>query len=255
MRSESTPPAQPVVHGQQTPDGIPIKLYAASLSVRHGDTLSASDRKALATELVEENPEFNTVTLANHLAVSDETIRSYVGHILAKRREERAAKAERLSRLGWTQAEIATALGVKGQASVSEDLSEFQELGKSISSQLAQGHAIDEVATRHGLPMQLAWAIKLDGQDDPERMEALGINVRPYDVWKFTSLGNQKIETEFPICVLRSGSAGGVVAAHNAGPHSHCSARPARPILTAFAARFRMVSAWFVGNRDTVQGA
>ena len=47
------------------------------------------------------------------LAVSDETARSYVGDILAKRREERAAKVYRLSKLGWTQAEIGAVMEVK----------------------------------------------------------------------------------------------------------------------------------------------
>lgn len=168
----------------KVPDGIPVKLFAASLSVRHGLAISTAERKALAREIVEADAEFNTVTLAKMLAVSDETARSYVGDMLAKRREERAAKALRLSLLGWTQAEIGTRLGVT-QGRVAQELLEIQEVGKLIISQLASGLPVEEVAQRHGLPMQLVWATALAGKGDAERCEALGIKIQPYDVWNF----------------------------------------------------------------------
>ena len=166
------------------PRALPIKLYAASLSVRHGETITPADRKALARETVEANPEFNTVTLAKMLAVSDETARSYVGDILAKRREERSAKAWRLSSLGWSQSEIGKVLGVT-QKCIHDDLYQIQDLGKGITSQLASGLPIAEVAQRHGLPLQLVWAMALDGKDDQERTKELGIKIQPYDVWHF----------------------------------------------------------------------
>lgn len=168
------------------PENIPTKLYAASLSARHGDRLSNGDCKSLARELVTDNPEFNTVTLSKYLGLSDETVRGYIGDILAKRREERSAKAERLRRLGWTQAEIGDALGVT-QGRVSQDSLKIQEVGKLIIQQLADGHDVAEVANRNGVPVALVQAIALDGKTDAERFSALGINCRPYDVWNFST--------------------------------------------------------------------
>ena len=38
---------------------------------------------------------------------------------------------------------------------------------------------------RFNLPLQVVWALALEGKDDAARMEALGIKTQPYDVWQF----------------------------------------------------------------------
>lgn len=141
----------------------------------------------MAREIVESDPEFNTVTLSKYMGVSDETARSYVGDILAKRREERAAKAYRLAKLGWTQKSISRTLGCS-QQTVADDLPKIQYIGKSVISQLASGLPHDEVANRHGLPLNLVHAIEMEGwESDAKRLAALGIKIQPYDVWNFQS--------------------------------------------------------------------
>lgn len=68
----------------------------------------------------------------------------------AKQDREEAVQAFRLSRLGWTQAEIGEMLGVTGQR-IGQDLKVFQDLGELSNSQLADGHPVEEVARRQGV--------------------------------------------------------------------------------------------------------
>ena len=98
------------------------------------------------------------------LAVSRTTARNYVGDILAKRREERAAKAFRLSSLGWAKTDIATALGVTTETLRLESQN-MKDLTESAIGQLSSGLPIDEVAQRHGLPLQLVWAMACQRDD------------------------------------------------------------------------------------------
>ena len=53
-------------------------------------------------------------------------------------------------------------------------------------SLLDEGHPHLDVAERYNMPPILTWAIDLAGRTDAERMERLGINVQPYDVWNFS---------------------------------------------------------------------
>ncbi len=55
----------------------------------------------------------------------------------------------------------------------------------SVSADFAKGHTPATVAQRYGLPLILAWALKLEGLEDAEKMAALGITLQPYDVWTF----------------------------------------------------------------------
>ena len=52
------------------PEGVPVKLYAASLSSKHGDRLKGAEAKALAREIYEANPDFKIKTIAEYLGVS-----------------------------------------------------------------------------------------------------------------------------------------------------------------------------------------
>ena len=100
--------------------------------------------------------------------------------ILAVRREERRAKAQRLHRLGWTQTEIGKKLGVSRE-SIRDDLA-----GSSTDSGIfATGHAPEEIARRLGLPVPVVLAQQFDGLDDRTRLDRLGIKLQPYDVWHF----------------------------------------------------------------------
>jgi DNA modification methylase/predicted transcriptional regulator/uncharacterized ParB-like nuclease family protein len=166
------------VERRQVHAGVPVKLFAASLSARHGDRMSNGDLRDVVRETYTTNPEFKQKDVAALLAVSPARVSEFASDILAKRREERRAKALRLTRLGWTQEQIAARLGVS-QPTVNGDIKNFEpEL-------LNSGHKPEEIALRLGVPVQIVLAQQFDGAPDEERMKALGIKVQPYDVWQF----------------------------------------------------------------------
>lgn len=164
------------------PDGIPPKLYAASLSVKHGDRIKPVEREAIAREIYEANSDFTLKILTEYLGGSISTNHGYVADILARRKEEKKMTAFRLNLLGWAQQEIANVISL-AQSNVHENLSEFSELKKQIKNLLSEGHPHLEVAERFNTPLQLVWAIDLEGRTDQQRMELLGVTIQPYDVW------------------------------------------------------------------------
>ena len=179
--------AEVTVEYRKVPEGMSAKLFAASLSARHGDRMSNADLKALAVEVAETDPaSFDAQAFAKQVAVGKSTVYDWVGHILAAEKEERKAKALRLTMLGWTQTQTASVLGVK-QPTVAGDIKDSESGKADIAKLLADGHGRDEVARRFNLPPVLVEAVALEGQDDETRMHRLGIKVQPYDVWQFPS--------------------------------------------------------------------
>jgi len=168
----------------EVPDGVPVKLYAASLSCRHGLRVTHGECEALACEIYEGNVEFSQDRVAKMLGVSQPTVNKWVRHIVERRREERRAKAWRLSQLGWTQREIAEALSVV-LATTQSDVTDFIKVIKTVKADLAKGHKPETVAQRHALPDIIAWASVLNGLDDLKRLGELRVKIQPYDVWNF----------------------------------------------------------------------
>ena len=166
------------------PDGIPIKLYAASLSTRHGERITPADRKALAREIFEENPDFNLETLTRFIDVSKSTAANYVADIRARRKEAQKMVAYRLHRLGWTMEEIGETINL-AKSNVSNICSEFPDLEKQNKSLLDSGIPHLDVAERFNMPLTLVWAVDLAGRTDEQRLDRLGIKIQPYDVWNF----------------------------------------------------------------------
>ena len=166
------------------PEGIPPKLYAASLSSKHGHRLTSGETKDLAREICEANPDFAAQVIAEYVGRSERTVSDYVKDIKGRRKEQQRAVIMRLDRLGWTQEEVAQVVGVT-QGRIAQILLEMPELAKLIKSVLASGIPHLEVAERFNLPLQVVWAIDLDGRDDADRLDRLGIKVQPYDVWQF----------------------------------------------------------------------
>lgn len=166
------------------PDGTPVKLYAASLSSKHGDRIKGAEAKTLAREILETDPEFGVKALADAFAVSVSTAHGWVADIIARNKETEQAIVMRLEMLGWTDDEISVVVGVTKQG-VGKKRQLFSEPKKVVKNLLSSGIPHAEVAKRHNLPLQLVWAIALDGMSDAKRMEALDIKVQPYDVWNF----------------------------------------------------------------------
>jgi transcriptional regulator with XRE-family HTH domain len=100
------------VEFHQVPDGVPAKLYAASLSARNGDRITGEDMRSIAREIATANPDFSVVVIAKHLGVTRQTVSKYVGDITERRREVRKVKAQLLKRSGMTMQKVADELGV-----------------------------------------------------------------------------------------------------------------------------------------------
>jgi DNA-directed RNA polymerase specialized sigma24 family protein len=94
------------------PEGIPPKLYAASLSSKHGHRLTSGETKDLAREICEANPDFAAQVIAEYVGKSRQTVDGYVSDIKGRRKEQQRAIIMRLDRLGWTQEEVAQVVGV-----------------------------------------------------------------------------------------------------------------------------------------------
>ncbi len=176
---------QIAVEYHDIPDGIPAKLFCARMSSRHGHRLTTGEIKSLSREICEANPNFSDATIAEYVGRSQRTVNDYVRDIKARKDEHDRSILLRLSMLGWTQQEIGDAIGVTKQSAgqKSKEMAELPKLAKNI---LDTGIPHMDVAERFNLPLQLVWAIDLDGRTDAERMERLGIKIQPYDVWQFS---------------------------------------------------------------------
>ena len=82
------------------PEGIPPKLYAASLSSKHGHRLTSGETKDLAREICEANPDFAAQVIAEYVGRSERTVSDYVKDIKGRRKEQQRAVIMRLDRLG-----------------------------------------------------------------------------------------------------------------------------------------------------------
>jgi len=174
------------------PEGIEPKLYALHLSAENGDRPTTAEKEAAAQEQYKAHPGTAIETIAKYTHVSHVSVRKYIKPLTAKFEEDRRSIVMRLNALGWTQEEIAAKLqalwpDAKGNSrvSVTEFLSEIEKFRISTKTDLDKGHPPAEIAKRYAIPEIMAWNIALDGLDDAQRMERLGIGVQPYDVWHF----------------------------------------------------------------------
>lgn len=176
-----------VVAVVDVPEGMSAKFYAATLSAKHGDRMSNADLKALAEEEFEADPSLSQKDWGRQLGVSESTVSRWVSHITSRARQERSSKAWRLSKLGWTQAEIGEHLGIS-RSRVSEDVEEshLQDFDTRLGPDWNDKGVAAE-AERLNLPITEAYAAVLDELDDDERLNRLGIKTQPYDVWQFPS--------------------------------------------------------------------
>lgn len=106
---------------QEIPEGVPAKLFAASLSAKHGDRINGDELKLIAREIAEGNPDYDLKTIASYSGVTRQTVSKWVGDIVEHRRTVRQVAALLLARAGWSQRQIADRLGV-AQKTVSNDV-------------------------------------------------------------------------------------------------------------------------------------
>lgn len=103
------------------PAGVPPKLYAASLSTKHGDRITRDDLREVAREIAHENPDYSLETIARYSGVTRQTVGKWVGDITERRRLIRKVRAVLLTRAGYTNVAAAELLGV-AEGSVRSDV-------------------------------------------------------------------------------------------------------------------------------------
>lgn len=113
------------------PTGVPPKLYAASLSTRHGDRIAREDLSAIAREIASANPDYSLETIARYCGVTRQTVSKWVGDIAERRRLVRKVRALLLTRAGLSTREAATHLDV-------EHTTVVRDVRDDISHQLAE---------------------------------------------------------------------------------------------------------------------
>lgn len=188
----SLPPTEIGCEFHVVPDGIPKKLYAISLSSRHGLRPKNSEKKNVAKDAYKEKPGIAVKILAQYIGVSEPTAKKYIEDLIAEFDENKRSVIMRLDMLGWTQQEISDKLkelwpDAKGtsRVSVTEFLSENEDLVFSTKKELAKGYTPKLIAQRYNLPEVLTWGIKLGEESDFDKMKELGIKIQPYDHWVF----------------------------------------------------------------------
>lgn len=181
------------------PNDIPetksgFKIWAASLSTGHGNTIKTAElrecARAFFQDLLEDESFDQQVTgtlVAKYFSRKIRTVQDWVKDLVAKRTEDRNTKIIKLAMQGWTQEEIASTVGL-ARSVIAEKLSENAELRfstKTAQDRMETGIPPEDIAKQNNWDITLATAIALDGKDDRERLDYLGIKLQPYDVWQF----------------------------------------------------------------------
>jgi transcriptional regulator with XRE-family HTH domain len=126
------------------PAAVPAKLYAASLSSRHGDPLNVEDKREIAREIATANPDFSVVIIAKHLGITRQTASKYVSDITERRKSVRQVRALLLTRSGWTTRQVGDHLGVNASTvlrDVNDDV--LQQLSEELLREAASDLPID----------------------------------------------------------------------------------------------------------------
>lgn len=125
---------------QEVPEGIPAKLFAASLSAKHGDRITGEELKGIAREIAEGNPDYDLKTIAKYSGVTRQTVSKWVGDIVEHRREVRKIRALLLARAGWSTRQIADFLGVSTGSAFSDVKADIVEhIDEAVLREAAEG--------------------------------------------------------------------------------------------------------------------
>ena len=152
---------------------IRLLLEAAKCNIRHGDRLSPRDRKQIARDIATSGAEctWTEDALAEKLGVIRQTINIWISDIRTRQRAGRDIIIIRLSRLGWTQEQVAEIVGMtQGRVAQIINNANFSD----INSLVSHGRDMDYIARHYHMDLALAWALRLEGKPDQEKFKELG---------------------------------------------------------------------------------
>jgi len=179
----------PAVEWKDTPidyekNRVALLLESARCNTSHGDRLSASDKKRVARDIASTDPEcrWTEAALAEKLGVTQQTVNTWISDIRARQKASRDTVIIRLSRLGWSQDQIAEITGMT-QGRVAQIINNTNFC--KINNLLSQGHDMEYIARHYNMDLPLAWALRLEGKTDQEKFRELGWGLRTWDQWNF----------------------------------------------------------------------
>jgi hypothetical protein len=174
------------VEFHEIPEGVPVKLYALSLSAKHGLRVTNGDKEAVCRECFEANEGIPIKTLASYCSVTFRKAKDFLGELLGKFEETKKSHTIRLDMLGWTQQEIADQLKTIWPEAIGTSQDEVSRFLRkngndnfcvNIQTLLSSDLTPKTVSERVALPEQVIWAVKLRDMDDQSRFDELKIPI------------------------------------------------------------------------------
>ena len=158
----------PAVEWKDTPlnyekNKVALLLESAQYNTRHGDRLGTSDKKRVARDIAstDRSCRWTESTLAEKIGVTQQTVNIWISDIRARQKVSRDTIIIRLSRLGWSQEQIAEITGMT-QGRVAQIINNTN-FGK-INNLRSLGHDMDYIARHYHMDLPHAWALRLDGK-------------------------------------------------------------------------------------------
>jgi len=171
---------------EETLDYEENKLELLIVSYQKNDAqglnMRKMDTKFTARKLKKEFPELTAKNIAERLGRSDRTIREYIKDIIQQQRATDKQVIFRLSKLGWTQEEIAEKIE-KTHARVNQIVNNGN--AAEIYNFYQKGKSPQQIAQMVDLDILTVYNILLEKKSDRERFETIGITPRTYTHWTF----------------------------------------------------------------------
>ena len=161
-----------------------LLLESARCNISHGDRLAAKDKRRVARDIASTDPDrkWTESALAEKLGIIQQTVNTWISDIRARQKAGRNITITRLNRLGWTQEQISSIVGMT-QGRVAQIIN--NTIFGEINNLLSQGRDMEYIAKHYNMDLALAWSLHLEGKTDQEKFKALGWGLRTWDEWKF----------------------------------------------------------------------
>lgn len=181
------------------PDGMPPIVYAAFLNSQHGLRLEKNEKKEVARAAIKANPLYDLKALSEALSVSLRSVEIWTEDLRAQLHMSDNIKILQLNMLGWTNEMIGDSYDLDESTIRKRFEGEIADLRKLLESRLKLKNPADlRTDAETPTPEVLAWALKLNDEKDPSKMELLDISIRPYDVWNFSGADSRFGLDDYP---------------------------------------------------------
>ena len=186
------------------PEDATQLLYASGLQNKTGLAKSEADNRDAARRSYLAQEGISKSVLEKYIGVSRKKLSEYLSDLEAKHEETLHHLLLRFALLGWTEREMVEAVekqfpDAKGNSRPTFDriLAQNGTVDKMGQEFSTSNHPVEMLAKRQDMPLVLAWAFKLTGCEDQDRLQRLSITLQPYDVWTFSKC-EDLFGTEWP---------------------------------------------------------